>query len=159
MVQHFNLRTTRSVSHISNPPDISSPVNVQHTAGQKPCGAVLQSMLDTSLSSVQSSPQSGLHKSLSITEINSAPTNHSPEEKRFSGSGDIIIITCYEDLYITIIYPGILGPRSDTLSSDIIVNSISRGRDTISLYMYTVCVCVCVCVFRAGSSRNTINCC
>ena len=99
MVQHFNLRTTRSVSHIiSNPPDISSPVSVEHTAGQRPGGAVLQSILanNTSLNSVHSSPQSGLHKSLSITDINSSPTNHTTEEKRFSGSG-VVYITCHEE--------------------------------------------------------------
>ena len=37
---------------------------------------------------------------------------------------------------------GMLGPRSDTMSSDIIVNSISRGM--ILSYVYTLSVSVCV---------------
>ena len=92
MVQHFNLRTAYSVSQISSSPTISSPVDVRHTAGQKPGGPVLQRMLASADTLSQDVAQAlpapgGLYVSLSASELSPLPSNSNPEEKRFSGSG------------------------------------------------------------------------
>jgi hypothetical protein len=115
MVQQFNLRTTCSTSQLSNSPEISAPVAVCHTAGQKPGGAVLRSLLaSNSASNLVTASQSTRESSLLSSEQGEVPSAaaSSPQEKRFSGLG-------------------LLGPRSDTLSSDVIVNSISRELETL----------------------------
>lgn len=47
MVEQFNLRTTRSASQLMNSVEISSPVMVRHTAGQRP-NPVLSGLLVSS---------------------------------------------------------------------------------------------------------------
>lgn len=93
MVQHFNLRSTRSVSQISSP-EISSPVDVWHTAGQKPGGPALQKLLASNGPfQPQSLVHSGLHVSTNSEEVKESPrvatTTLSYQEKRFSGSGKL----------------------------------------------------------------------
>ena len=112
MVQHFNLRSTRSASQISTSHEISSPVSVHHTAGQRPGGAALRHVLSSSSASNllnQSpgpAPGSGLLASRSVTELNDQTSLHSsmptappppapsPPDKRFSGSGNIQCQSC-----------------------------------------------------------------
>ena len=98
MVQQFNLQITRSASQISSSPEISSPVDVRHTAGQKPGGAALHKILASNTPSKLAEPQnlvwSGLHVSVSSEET--PPTSDAtstPQEKRFSGSGTEYIAT------------------------------------------------------------------
>jgi hypothetical protein len=94
MVQQFNLRTTHSASQISGSHEISSPVEVHHTAGQKPGGATLQNILASKgiLSQSDSPVRSGLHVPLNSSEPSetqvATATLSSPQEKRFSGSGN-----------------------------------------------------------------------
>jgi hypothetical protein len=124
MVQHFNLRSTRSVSQISGSLEISSPVDVWHTAGQKPGGPALQKLLalnvESNLVQPQSLVQSGLQVSTSSEDVKMGPpVPPTSYTNRFSGSG-------------------VLGPRSDTLSSDVIVNSISRELETLETRLMVV---------------------
>ena len=84
MVHHFNLRTTRSASQISSSPEISSPVSVRHTAGQKPGGAVLRRVFSST------SASNHLSHNFCLPDTTEAPITDadvSPQEKRFSGSG------------------------------------------------------------------------
>lgn len=99
MVEQFNLRTTRSTSHLASPVDISPPVSMQHTAGQRPGGAVLRKMLSSSsvLTGSHSTPPSVLLASNSATDLLpevSPPAGFSPPEKRFSGSGNASNSSC-----------------------------------------------------------------
>lgn len=91
MVEQFNLRTTRSTSHLAGSVDISPPVSMQHTAGQRPGGAVLRKMLSSSsvLTGSHSTPPSVLLASSSATDLlpEISPAYSNPPEKRFSGSG------------------------------------------------------------------------
>ena len=103
MVQQFNLRTTRSASQLLSSVEISSPVAVRHTAGQRPGGATLRGMLASNsasniLTGAQSPTQSRLLGSSSATDMllseaapdsqTTPPAACSPKEKRFSGSGE-----------------------------------------------------------------------
>jgi hypothetical protein len=142
MVQHFNLRSTRSVSQISGSLEISSPVDVWHTAGQKPGGPALQKLLalnvESNLVQPQSLVQSGLQVSTSSEDVKMGPpVPPTSYTNRFSGSGKDWPLSC-SMLYILGVWTGVLGPRSDTLSSDVIVNSISRELETLETRLMVV---------------------
>lgn len=99
MVQHFNLRSTRSVSQISMSPEISSPVAVCHTAGQKPGGPALQRLLASNRQPMEplwvNQPQA--------TPPDENSLSSSLEKKRFSGSGiNLTAFITYISTYISI---------------------------------------------------------
>ena len=99
MVQHFNLRSTRSVSQISGSLEISSPVDVWHTAGQKPGGPALQKLLalnvESNLVQPQSLVQSGLQVSTSSEDVKMGPpVPPTSYTNRFSGSGKDWPLSC-----------------------------------------------------------------
>ena len=98
MVQQFNLRITRSASQISSSPEISSPMDVRHTAGQKPGGPALQKILASNAQSKlvesQHLARSGSQVSTTSEEVKEtcAATAATPQEKRFSGSGNTCVV-------------------------------------------------------------------
>lgn len=108
MVQQFN---SRSISpQLPNSPEISAPVAVCHTAGQKPGGAVLRSLLASSTSKLITASQSTHESGLLSSELSEVPAAaaSSPQEKRFSGLGN----TQHSVLHMDIIHCVIRSSRS-----------------------------------------------
>ena len=94
MVEHFNLRSTRSVSQISGSLEISSPVSVWHIAGQKPGGPDLHKLLASNGASNLLQPQNSSSHVSSTGSEDSQPVPAKPytqQEKRFSSSGKLLL--------------------------------------------------------------------
>lgn len=91
MVEQFNLRTTRSASQLMNSVEISSPVMVRHTAGQRPSQALSGLLVSSPLSGPQPTAEEEFPHGTTSSGRTSpvAGDSSSPEHhKRVSGLGE-----------------------------------------------------------------------